>query len=217
MNFQLRKFDMNRLANSGRASSIFIIGRHDSGKTFLVRDILFHIQHQVSDGLVVSLVDRDVEAYQSILPHRCVRDKYTPEIVKHVVKNSFLVLDDCLFDAKEFTKNEHMHELFNVYRHLKIAPIVTLGYPMSLPPMIQTNIDYTFIFRENITGNRKRLYENYTGIFPTFDMFCSFMDHCTANEFDCLVVWNNAPSNKLEDQVFWYKASDHPEFRMFAE
>jgi hypothetical protein len=24
-------------------------------------------------------------------------------------------------------------------------------------------------------------------------------------------------SNKLEDQVFWYKASDHPPFRMFDQ
>jgi Ni,Fe-hydrogenase I small subunit len=30
------------------------------------------------------------------------------------------------------------------------------------------------------------------------------------------VIHNNAKSNKLEDQVFWYKASDHPNFRCGA-
>jgi hypothetical protein len=39
------------------------------------------------------------------------------------------------------------------------------------------------------------------------------MDQCTEN-FECLVICNNVSSNKLEDQVFWYKASDHPPFKL---
>ena len=31
------------------------------------------------------------------------------------------------------------------------------------------------------------------------------MDQCTEN-YECLVISNNAKSNKLEDQIFWYKA-----------
>ena len=30
------------------------------------------------------------------------------------------------------------------------------------------------------------------------------MDACTEN-YECLIIHNNAKSNKLEDQVFWYK------------
>lgn len=50
-------------------------------------------------------------------------------------------------------------------------------------------------------------------MFPTFEMFCQFMDQCTEN-YECLVICNGVQSNRLEDQVFWYKASDHPPFRM---
>jgi hypothetical protein len=39
------------------------------------------------------------------------------------------------------------------------------------------------------------------------------MDQCTEN-YECLVVCNNAKSNKLEDQIFWYKASAHGQFRL---
>jgi hypothetical protein len=39
------------------------------------------------------------------------------------------------------------------------------------------------------------------------------MDQCTEN-FECLVIDNTSRSNKLEDQVFWYKAADHPPFRL---
>ena len=39
------------------------------------------------------------------------------------------------------------------------------------------------------------------------------MDQSTEN-YECLVIANNAKSNKLEDQIFWYKASAHGKFKL---
>jgi hypothetical protein len=50
-------------------------------------------------------------------------------------------------------------------------------------------------------------------MFPTLDAFASVMDQTTEN-YECLVIHNNAKSNKLNDQIFWYKASDHPDFKL---
>ena len=50
-------------------------------------------------------------------------------------------------------------------------------------------------------------------MFPTFESFCQVMDQCTEN-YECLVVSNNTRSNKLEDQIFWYKAQAHREFKL---
>ena len=50
-------------------------------------------------------------------------------------------------------------------------------------------------------------------MFPTFESFCQVMDQCTEN-FECLVINNNAKSNKLKDQVFWYKADEHNDFKL---
>ena len=61
--------------------------------------------------------------------------------------------------------------------------------------------------------NRRRLYDSYAGMFRTFEVFCQVMDQCTEN-YECLVINNNAKSNKIEDQVFWYKADKHPPFQM---
>jgi hypothetical protein len=41
------------------------------------------------------------------------------------------------------------------------------------------------------------------------------MDQCTEN-YECLVIHNNAKSNKLEDQVYWYKAEPHDDFKIGA-
>lgn len=88
-----------------------------------------------------------------------------------------------------------------------------MQYPLGVPPTLRTNIDYVFILRENYIANRKRIYENYAGMFPTFESFCQVMDQCTEN-YECLVINNNSKSNKLSDQVFWYKADNHNDFRL---
>ena len=49
-----------------------------------------------------------------------------------------------------------------------------------------------------------------------FESFCQVMDQCTEN-YECLVISNNAKSNKLEDQIFWYKASSHGPFKLGSE
>ena len=36
-------------------------------------------------------------------------------------------------------------------------------------------------------------------------------------ELNCLVINNNAKSNKLSDQVFWYKAEQRPDFKIGAD
>jgi hypothetical protein len=88
-----------------------------------------------------------------------------------------------------------------------------MQYPLGIPPNLRTNIDYVFILRENYLTNRKRIYENYASMFPTFEAFCSVMDQTTEN-FECLVINNNAKTNKLNEQIFWYKAQPRPSFRL---
>jgi hypothetical protein len=127
----------------------------------------------------------------------------------------FLLLDDCIYD-QSWVKDKNVRSLFMNGRHYKILFIITMQYALGIPPNLRTNVDFIFILRENFVNNRKRLYEHYAGMFPTFEMFCQVMDQCTEN-FECLVINNNAKSNKLEDQVFWYKAADHDDFKLGAQ
>jgi hypothetical protein len=128
--------------------------------------------------------------------------------------NAFLILDDCLYD-NSWVRDVNIRSLFMNGRHYYMMFIITMQYALGIPPNLRTNIDYVFILRENYVSNRRRLYENYAGMFPTFDCFCQVMDQCT-EDYNCLVIYNNAKSNKLEDQVFWYKASPHEKFRIGA-
>ena len=125
---------------------------------------------------------------------------------------AFVILDDCLYD-NSWAREKLMRLLFMNGRHWKIMLIITMQYPLGVPPNLRTNIDYTFILREPYLTNRKRIYENFAGMFPTFESFCQVMDQCTEN-YECLVISNNAKSNKLDDQIFWYKATGHNDFKL---
>jgi hypothetical protein len=216
---------------------IVVIGKKDTGKSFLVRDILFSTQRHFPVGTVISATEVANEFFQNMVPSKFIHDKYRPEIVQNVIKRqatlktkrntdkaahggsssidprAFLILDDCLYDAKSWINEESTRFVFMNGRHIDLMTIITMQYPLGITPNLRTNVDFIFILRENILGNRRRIYENYAGMFPTFDMFCSFMDQCTEN-YEGLVICNNVSSNKLEDQVFWYKASDHPPFKL---
>ena len=134
---------------------------------------------------------------------------------KGVDPRAFLILDDCLYD-NTWSKDKWMRSVFMNGRHYKLLFLLTMQYALGVPPNLRTNIDYVFILRENYVSNRKRLYEHYAGMFPNFDMFCQVMDQCTEN-YECLVINNNAKSNKLEDQVFWYKAESRPDFKIGSQ
>lgn len=241
MNFQLRKFDISMLVercavDSRKSPMIVVIGKKDTGKSFLVRDILYNTQKEFPVGTVISGTEVANEFFQHMVPSKFIHDKYKPDIVTNVIKRqmnikqsrnndkkskggssgidprAFLILDDCLYDGT-WIREESTRYVFMNGRHIDLMTIITMQYPLGITPNLRTNVDFVFILRENILGNRRRIYENYAGMFPTFEMFCSFMDQCTEN-FECLVICNNVSSNKLEDQVFWYKASDHPPFKL---
>ena len=237
MNLELKKFDMKDIKfspNENQGPVIVLIGRRDTGKSFLVRDLLFYHQ-DIPIGTVISGTEAGNGFYGSIVPKLFIHDEYSNLIIEKILKRqkivikqvkkdkenygrtnidgrTFVILDDCLYD-NSWARDKLMRLLFMNGRHWKIMLIITMQYPLGVPPNLRTNIDYTFILREPYIANRKRIYENYAGMFPTFESFCQVMDQCTEN-YECLVVSNNSKSNKLEDQIFWYKASGHGDFKL---
>jgi hypothetical protein len=225
MELQLKKFDLSQLKDN---SSIVLIGKRDTGKSFLTKDILFR-HKDIPVGQVISGTEGANHFYGKIVPKLFIHDEFNSQIVQNMLKRqklmiernndgenmdprAFLILDDCLYD-NSWTKDKHMRSVFMNGRHYKLLFILTMQYALGIPPNLRTNVDFIFILRENYVSNRKRLYDHYAGMFPTFEMFCQVMDQCT-EDYECLVVNNNAKSNKLIDQVFWYKADTHPDFRI---
>jgi hypothetical protein len=231
LNLKLRKFDMSRIKHD---KVVVLIGKRETGKSFLVKDLLWHHQ-SLPVGTVISGTEGANQFYSKVIPPMFIHEEYSPLILANVLKRqklvakkiakdltergttsvdprNFLILDDCLYD-QTWIRDRNVRYLFMNGRHVHTMFIITMQYAMGIPPNLRTNIDYVFILRENIINNRKKLYDQYAGMFPDFDSFCQVMNQCTEN-YECLVIDNNAKSNKLEDQVFWYKANPHPDFKL---
>ena len=237
MTLELKKFDMKSISfkpNENKGPVVVLIGKRDTGKSFLVRDLLYY-QQEIPIGTVISGTEEGNGFYAKMVPKLFVHNEYNTAIIENILKRqrtvlkqikkeietykrstidprAFVILDDCLYDAT-WTRDKMMRLLFMNGRHWKVMLVITMQYPLGIPPTLRTNIDYVFILRENYIANRKRIYENYAGMFPTFESFCQVMDQCTEN-YECLVINNNSKSNKLHDQVFWYKADSHGDFRL---
>ena len=240
MNLELKKFNMKNIKfnlDDSNGPVIVMIGRRDTGKSFLVRDMLYHHQ-DIPIGTVISGTEAGNGFYGKLVPKLFIHDEYNTAIIENILKRqkivikqikkektaygkssidprAFVILDDCLYD-NTWSRDKLMRLLFMNGRHWKIMLVITMQYPLGVPPNLRTNIDYTFILREPYLTNRKRIYENFAGMFTTFESFCQVMDQCTEN-YECLVISNNAKSNRLEDQIFWYKASAHGDFRLGAK
>lgn len=237
MTLELKKFSMQKISfnpNENKGPVVVLIGRRDTGKSYLVRDLLYYHQ-DIPIGTVVSGTEAGNGFYASHVPKLFIHDEYNSAIIENILKRqkaalksvkkeieqykkssidprAFVILDDCLFD-NTWTKDKMMRLLFMNGRHWKIMLVITMQYPLGIPPNLRTNIDYVFILREPYISNRKRIWENYAGMFPTFESFCQVMDQCTEH-YECLVINNNAKSNKLQDQIFWYKAEPHGDFKL---
>ena len=237
MTLELKKFDMKTISfkpDENKGPVIVLIGRRDTGKSFLVRDLLFYHQ-DIPLGTVISGTEAGNGFYSEHVPKLFIHDEYNSVIIEKILKRqrtvlkqikkeievyrkssidprAFVILDDCLYDAT-WTRDKVMRLLFMNGRHWKMMLIITMQYPLGIPPNLRTNIDYVFILREPYIANRKRIYENYAGMFPTFESFCQVMDQYTEN-FECLVINNNVKSNKLHDQIYWYRAEEHKNFKL---
>ena len=239
MTLELKRFSMKSIKfdpKENQGPVIVLIGRRDTGKSFLVKDLLYYHQ-DIPVGVVISGTEAGNGFYGSVVPKLFIHDEYNSSIIQNILKRqkvvlkeikkeievykrrtskidprAFVILDDCLYD-NSWSRDKMMRLLFMNGRHWKIMLVITMQYPLGIPPNLRTNIDYVFILREPYINNKKRIWENYAGMFPTFESFCQVMDQCT-EDYECLVINNNSKSNKLVDQIFWYKADPHGNFKL---
>lgn len=231
---ELKKFNMKTMLTD---STVLVIGRRRSGKSFLIRDIFFHKQN-IPLGIVFSGTEAASPFFGEFIPDSLIHSEYSPELMDSIFtkqkqklrkfkenhkgddkgkckdNNFFIVLDDMLHDSSTWKNDKSIKSLFMNGRHYNIMGIVAVQYVLGIPPNLRNNIDYVFIFNEPSIKNRKKIYEDYCSMIPTFDEFQNILDSCT-RDYGCLVVKTTGScSNSIQDQVFWYKAEKHKDFRV---
>jgi GTPase SAR1 family protein len=171
---EVTAFDM---AHIRRNSSCLIIGKRDSGKTFLIRDILKNLR-DMTIGYIVCPITADKNMYRT----------HTPTVFVHSAEQvsdatpAFIVFDDCILTT-------HARLLI---RRRYLTSIV------STSTRVNMDLDYVFIFAEQVTVTRRQLYECYMSTITSFMHFNRIMD--TIAPYECLVIDN------VTESLYLYKA-----------
>jgi hypothetical protein len=231
VNLRLSKFNMSMIPDD---SVVLFIGKRNTGKSWLIKDLLWQKQ-KFPIGTVISGTEGANAFYSTIVPSLFIHEEFNSAVIANVLRRqdaitkqirkekelrggsaldrrAFVVMDDCLYDNR-WISDKYIRSLFMNGRHYGLLYILAIQYVMGIPPVLRGQVDYVFILRENIVASRKKIFDQFAGIFPTFELFCQIMDQCTEN-YECLVIHNGSKTNRIEDCVFWYKASPHPDFKI---
>lgn len=230
MKIELKELDLNVIRPNAESvkttmggSKITIIGKPGSGKSVLIKALLDAKKHLIPAGLVVSGSEDTNKFYSKIFPPLFVYEQFDTAIIESVQKrqkiakenlpNSWfvLLLDDCMNDVKLFN-NPLMMGLIKNSRHWNLLSIFANQYVFDFKPVIRTNLDGVFIFREPNQANREKIYKDFAGIIPTYKLFCQLMDELTTDH-TCIYIDNTNTGNDWKECVFWYKAPLLPDFK----
>ena len=227
----IKKFNINEMVDY---CTIAIIAKRASGKSFLTREILYQ-KKNIASTVVISRTEKLNSFYSEFIPDIYIYSEYTNDILSRIFNRQsimnecnkkrksenkkckddtlMLIMDDCMSSKGSWVNDPNILELFFNGRHHHISFILTMQYSVGIPPEMRSNFDYIFLLAEDIISNRKRLYEHYAGMFPTFDIFQQVFTDIT-EDYGIMVIDNRIHSKNITDKVFWYKAKKTPTFKI---
>lgn len=207
-------------------SKIVVIGKPGSGKSTMIKSILYAKRHIFPSGIVFSGTEDTNGFYSNFFPSTFIYNNYNLEVLQNFQKRqkkmgrrskenknlnpwSVCLIDDCTDDTKIFNHPD-MVGMYKRGRHWNMLYILSLQYALDIKPNIRSNIDGVFLTKEPNKKIRKKLYDNYASMIPDFDTFSAIMDQVTEN-YTALYIDNTNKTNDWQDNVYWYKAEIPPE------
>ena len=156
----IREFNLNQMVTN---PSILCIGKRGSGKSFLLRDLLYHFRN-IPAGIIISPTERMHGDHKRYFPDLYIHDNITDATMNNILlrqseminkakqnidhkidPSALLIMENCLSSKKEWSKNKIIQEIMINGRHYYLTNIVTMQCPMGISPDMRLNFDYVFL------------------------------------------------------------------------
>ena len=133
---------------------------------------MFLYYHQdIPIGTVISGTEAGNGFYGKMVPKLFIHDEYNTTIIENILKRqkmvvrqlkketeaygsstidprTFVILDDCLYD-NTWARDKLMRLLFMNGRHWKLMLVITMQYPLGVPPNLKNKYLTIHLFLEN--------------------------------------------------------------------
>lgn len=215
------QFDIKQHKNKNikKGSVICLIGARGSGKSVAVKALCDNFK-EIPRFEVVSKTEKNNGFFSDFIPQDSIYHNYNMELLPQIFTRQdylinkygkddsrthlVLILDDCLCD-KRIWKSGEIGELLMNGRHRNITFIFTLQYLIGINPELRTNIDFVFIYGQEANNDKKKIFDNYAGMFDNLQQFKKVFNDIT-EDYRCMVINRSVKTNEIEKKIFWYKA-----------
>ena len=218
-----RKLDLKyfRPDKIPRDSTIAIVSKRRTGKSTLIRNLVFDIK----PSKVVAFIGSEAAStfYSKFIPDLFIYQHWDPEALQRIFAyqrahftgddNDIItvIIDDFGFDTNVM-KSRELRELFQNGRHLGIQVILALQFLRSVPLVNRGNFDIICVLKENNKNNQRILHEECFSVFETLADFRRVLTQTTA-DYGVLVQDNTSRGTTIEESVMYYRAKlDLPKF-----
>ena len=209
--------------------TILIVGKRNSGKTTLTRDIMYHMKKKLDLVVGMNPTEMGNHNLEFFTPRTFIFHSFNDAKLGHMLEwqrrcvandkayKLGFIMDDCMSEqaqgktkaGKKVMGSQDINKVFKLGRHLKLFYINAMQYIKDAPPDIRGNVDILFVFNTNSGSEREKLWKEYFAMFKNYKDFAKVFDAC-AQGYECLVL-DTRKGTKASECIFYYKAKYHTE------
>ena len=206
-------------------ATIAIIGRRGSGKSTIVRYLLWGYKYLTGSAYVISNTADLNKDYNGMVPDAAITREYNPEMIKsifngqskirqkvdqgnlrdNIKKMVVIVMDDILSDAK-WKNDKYMKMMINDGRHFYFTNILSVQNPQAINNKDREAFDYLIITSASNDNYKKFIYNNYINhdIINNYKQFTNIVSRCTEG-YRAMIIDNKKMStcSNISESIFY--------------
>lgn len=220
--YMIHRFDLARIVPG---SVVLVLGARGTGKTTIIKDLMYHMKHYPIGTIMVDTLDTAAE-YAEHLPDSLIYNQYDPKVVSKLIEQQesqiqackqnhvtppivrspkFLILDDLGFN-KSIQKDPVLRRIYSNGRHFKLTTIIAAQYCMQVPKECRLMFDYIFTTYEKTMKYRQQIYDEFDVGFPDEATLHAIMTKCTEDYGVMVLDKRSTGKGGLNESVFHYRA-----------
>jgi len=204
------EFDLNmdkiqnlNLNSINHNNKILIMGARNTGKSWVIRDILNDFDDQFRfNSLIISPSDH-IDLFYWNNFNSCIETSFNVNLINQYIdspNNCAIILDDCL-NSRMLKQNQNQELLEKLLQSNKLV-IITCQVP--LVDIMSFKFDYHILSNNSFCPNKNKLYELLNIESLNIEKFKECLDKLTL-DYGCMAICNN--EEKLSNKIKYFKAA----------